>query len=349
MSVRLHAEQVAKHGADKKPDHTCPATDHKYAHAASHRRLFRQPGEDRAGRKQRKDATHDAGDDGRSAAGEQKRDEGHDATGHKQSTVCSCGTGGADVFVFVYLRPDSKQFALGVHAHILAGCHRHRTGGKAGDAGHHDRFGGELGTGHAHDQPKVGHDAVLDAKHGSTDGVGRFEHTVGALGLVGHVVVSVFHAVKPNVCHTATSCVTETGCSVGLLWWHVAASWWLVGVGMTVTLVQYPTFRLIPAEQFVTFHQKHSAGMSVAVALPWLTQGVTAVLLLTRGERLVQVAVAASAVAVLLTIFAVVPQHARLATGFDDTAYGRLILWDRVRLVAFVLHATVVTGVAFYA
>lgn len=134
-----------------------------------------------------------------------------------------------------------------------------------------------------------------------------------------------------------------------MLWMHVAASWWLVGVGVTVTLVQYPTFRLIPAAMFAAFHQKHSAGMSVAVALPWLTQGVTAVLLVTRGDRLVQVAVAASAVAVLLTIFAVVPQHARLASGFDETAFRRLIVWDRVRLVAFMSQAAFVTGVAFYA
>jgi hypothetical protein len=130
-----------------------------------------------------------------------------------------------------------------------------------------------------------------------------------------------------------------------MLVWHVVASWWLVGVGVTVTLVQYPTFRFVAPDRFAAFHARHASGMGVVVALPWVAQGVTAVGLLLSGTRVVQLVAVASAIAVVLTVAAVIPQHARLAAGFDDTAYRKLLLWDRVRLAAFVAHALFATAV----
>jgi hypothetical protein len=133
-----------------------------------------------------------------------------------------------------------------------------------------------------------------------------------------------------------------------LLWLHVLASWWLVGVAVTVTLVHYPTFVDVTADRFVAFHARHATGMTIVVALPWLLQGVTAALVLfgpfglgTKGVA------AASVVAVLLTVLLIVPAHGRLSHGFDAHAFARLTRWDRVRLVAFVTHACAATVVAF--
>ena len=134
-----------------------------------------------------------------------------------------------------------------------------------------------------------------------------------------------------------------------MLWWlHVLASWWLVGVGVTVTLVHYPTFADVSDTRFVAFHSRHATGMTVVVAVPWLLQGVTAALVLFGPfgvtEKLV---VVASAVAVALTVLFIVPAHGRLSHGFDAAVFARLTRFDRWRLAAFVTHATAATVVAF--
>lgn len=133
-----------------------------------------------------------------------------------------------------------------------------------------------------------------------------------------------------------------------MLWLHALASWWLVGIGATVTLVHYPTFRDVPIDTFVRFHARHAAGMTMVVALPWLIQGVSAVMILWGGYvPLVKVVAASSVVAVGLTAAVIVPAHARLAQGFDDDAFARLTAADRMRLVAFMTHALAATVVAY--
>lgn len=133
-----------------------------------------------------------------------------------------------------------------------------------------------------------------------------------------------------------------------MLWLHALASWWLVGVGVTVTLVHYPTFRDVSTDTFVTFHQRHTAGMTVVVAVPWITQGVSAAMLLVGSyQPIVKVVAALSVVAVLLTVAVIVPAHSRLARGFSDDAFARLTAADRLRLVAFVGHALAATVAAY--
>jgi len=133
-----------------------------------------------------------------------------------------------------------------------------------------------------------------------------------------------------------------------MLWLHALASWWLVGVGVTVTLVHYPTFRDVAPATFVKFHARHAAGMATVVALPWVAQGISTVMILVGGYvPLVKVVAGSSVVAVLLTVAVIVPLHSRLARGFSDDACARLTAADRLRLVAFVAHALAATVVAY--
>jgi len=133
-----------------------------------------------------------------------------------------------------------------------------------------------------------------------------------------------------------------------MLWLHAFASWWLVGVGLTVTLVQYPTFRVVAPGEFVAFHARHSTGMVLVVAVPWLTQGVTALaVLLGAYPAAAKVVVGFSAVAVLITVTVIVPAHGRLSDGFFAAAHATLTRADRVRTAAFLLHAVAVSVVAY--
>lgn len=133
-----------------------------------------------------------------------------------------------------------------------------------------------------------------------------------------------------------------------MMWLHALASWWLVGIATTITLVHYPTFRDVSEHRFVPFHARHATGMGGVVALPWLIQGMTALWLIMGVHALsVKVVAASSAVAVGLTLGVIVPAHTRLARGFDEASFTRLTVTDRWRLAAFGLHALAITVVAY--
>lgn len=53
-----------------------------------------------------------------------------------------------------------------------------------------------------------------------------------------------------------------------------AASWYLVGLGVTVGLVTYPSFALVGLDQWRPFHQHHSRRISWAVGPAWIAQAV---------------------------------------------------------------------------
>ena len=51
-----------------------------------------------------------------------------------------------------------------------------------------------------------------------------------------------------------------------------AASWYLVGLSVTVGLVTYPAFSLVGAGQWPSYHRHHSARISWAVGVAWVAQ-----------------------------------------------------------------------------
>ena len=128
------------------------------------------------------------------------------------------------------------------------------------------------------------------------------------------------------------------------------ASWYLVGLSVTVALVIYPAFDLVGATRWVSYHHHHVRRIAWAVGPAWLSQAVGLVWwwrcdhfrFTTSWLSCAVFAVAA----VLLTVFRAVQLHDRLTTHFDagTTRQLRVAHWWRTACwIAAAPAATVAT------
>lgn len=121
-----------------------------------------------------------------------------------------------------------------------------------------------------------------------------------------------------------------------------ADSWLLVAAGthlgfqLTVTLVVYPALADLPPERWGPAHDRHSSRITPVVALVYAGLGLAtgAALLSADVGAGVVIAAAAAAVCVGLTAVVAAPTHARLGHGHDAALVRRLLVVDRLRLVA---------------
>jgi hypothetical protein len=127
---------------------------------------------------------------------------------------------------------------------------------------------------------------------------------------------------------------------MALLVVHLIAVAYLTGLSWVVQLVVYPGFRAVgPTQAWADFHDAHGRGMTFAVVVPWLAQGVTvAALLVLRPEGvplwLLLLAAALAGVTVAVTALSSVPLHSRLSD-YDRVLVDRLIATHRLRTAAW--------------
>lgn len=69
---------------------------------------------------------------------------------------------------------------------------------------------------------------------------------------------------------------------------HADATLLLTGIAWVVQIVVYPAFRLVPEQSWDRYHRAHGRGMSRVLALPWVAQVVSLVLLPNRVRRLLR-------------------------------------------------------------
>lgn len=128
----------------------------------------------------------------------------------------------------------------------------------------------------------------------------------------------------------------------------VLASWYLVGLSVTVGLVIYPSFRIVNAEGWLQFHQHHSQRISYAVGLPWLVQaiGLSIWLIVDPGSTWIAwiVAAVAALATVVLTIIGAVPSHNRLSEARTDDELHRLLVLHWIRTAAWIVAAVAATA-----
>jgi hypothetical protein len=127
---------------------------------------------------------------------------------------------------------------------------------------------------------------------------------------------------------------------MALLVVHLVAVAYLTGLSWVVQLVIYPGFRAVgPTAAWSTFHDAHSRGMTLAVVVPWLVQGVTVVALLVVQPAgvplwLLLLTGLLAAVTVAVTALWSVPLHSRLHD-YDRALIDRLISTHRLRTAAW--------------
>lgn len=124
---------------------------------------------------------------------------------------------------------------------------------------------------------------------------------------------------------------------------HVAATWFMVGMIWTIHLVHYPLFADVGPESYVNFQAEHVDRIGRLLLVPWLTEGVSLLMLLwfvlvaKRRDIAVPVLVSAVAMAVVLVIsgFWSAPAHGELADGFDAAVHDRLMTANLIRALAW--------------
>jgi hypothetical protein len=130
---------------------------------------------------------------------------------------------------------------------------------------------------------------------------------------------------------------------------NAVSTWYLTGLIWVVQLVHYPAFARIDAGLFPRFHGEHGAAITAVVAGPMLAEAASAVLLVLRPPAAASRRLAALGVALVVVIWAStawlqVPEHARLAEGFDPDVHARLVDTNWIRTVAWSLRAVLVAA-----
>ena len=122
-----------------------------------------------------------------------------------------------------------------------------------------------------------------------------------------------------------------------------AATWAMVGLIWLVQVVHYPLLRLVGSGDFKGYHHNHTRLISWVVGPPMLVEGLSAVALVWYRPAAVPELSALAGLALLIVIWAStaflqVPQHNRLARGFDTASYRKLVATNWVRTAAWSLR-----------
>lgn len=130
---------------------------------------------------------------------------------------------------------------------------------------------------------------------------------------------------------------------------HLVGTALYAGFQLTVRLVVYPQMTGVPGPAFAAYEAAHTRRVVVLVGpLFALLAGTVAALWLVDGVPAAGAAAATAAFAALLAVtwLGAVPQHARLAAGFDAAAHRRLLRADTLRVVVAAVGLAVALGIA---
>lgn len=136
---------------------------------------------------------------------------------------------------------------------------------------------------------------------------------------------------------------------------HLVVTAFLCGLIWIVQLVHYPLFDRVAPDGFIDFEAAHQQRITWIVAPAMLLEAFTAawwLLVCWRSGDLVGFAVANALFVVALwasTALLSVPEHARLAAGFDPEAHRRLVDTNWVRTAVWSLRTVGLAALAWRA
>lgn len=125
---------------------------------------------------------------------------------------------------------------------------------------------------------------------------------------------------------------------------HAASTWMLTGLIWTIQVVHYPLFELADRGRYEVFAAAHGWRIAALVGPVMIAEALLAVWLVARCPPNVPAAWAwAGLVLVVIvwmsTALLQMPEHARLAVGFDADAHARLVAGNWIRTAAWTLRA----------
>lgn len=130
---------------------------------------------------------------------------------------------------------------------------------------------------------------------------------------------------------------------------NAAATWFMAGVIWIVQMVHYPLFARVGAPGFPGYHAAHGGRISRIVGPAMLTEAATALVIALAPPDGVAPWTAWTGVALvgvlwLATAALAIPQHRRLASGFDPHAHARLVAGNWVRTAAWSARGVLVAA-----
>jgi len=126
----------------------------------------------------------------------------------------------------------------------------------------------------------------------------------------------------------------------------VAASWYLVGLSVTVGLVTYPSFARVGEVDWARFHDHHSVRISWAVGGAWAAQVLGLVWWLGRGNAGIAywITALAAVAAIAITLLVAVPVHHQLSHARSASVLARLRRVHAVRTACWLVAAVAATS-----
>lgn len=124
---------------------------------------------------------------------------------------------------------------------------------------------------------------------------------------------------------------------------HLAATLFMVGLIWTIHYVHYPLFANVGESTYVNFQAAHVERIGRLLFVPWLTEGVTLLGMLTLAflggnqSWRIPTVINGVAMAVVLVIsgFWSAPAHGKLADGFDASVHDQLMTANLIRTLAW--------------
>lgn len=117
---------------------------------------------------------------------------------------------------------------------------------------------------------------------------------------------------------------------------QIASCLFMAGVISIVQLIHYPSFRLIDRNQFSKFHAEHTQALGIIAGPSMLIELVTAIWICQSGEVWLMANLAAVVALWIITFGVSVPAHNRLASGFDEAAWLRLVRSNWLRTLLWI-------------
>lgn len=130
---------------------------------------------------------------------------------------------------------------------------------------------------------------------------------------------------------------------------HAASTWFMVGLIWVIQVVHYPLFRLIGEDRFVDYEQQHTRRMGMLLAVPAVTEIVTAATLVFVRPEAVGLLIVLISGAILAAIWVMTglvqgPAHGRLSSGLDRALIDRLVASNWWRTVGWTVRGLLVGG-----
>ena len=123
----------------------------------------------------------------------------------------------------------------------------------------------------------------------------------------------------------------------------------LTGLIWTVQIVHYPLFSAVGPEAFPRYHRLHTRVIAPVVVPLMLVEASTALWLFFVPEPGLNPSAIALSLAMVIaawtaTAFFSVPAHGRLAQGFEERAYRKLVISNWLRTASWTARSLILLG-----